>query len=634
MRELTKEEHLELMAFLSDKAKQLYKHEVKEAIKAGREPKNVYQSIFSRQQCFAHEIDDVTVYRIYTKGFLKFVRVVLPEITEKDPDVFRNRDARDILEDLYNVSGYSIFHKTPNEYIENILDEACVYVVLKTESGFDDKVLRIDLCRGVSPSMEDNKKYVFRGGLLHAAKHFRIDDSAAVDSTFDLEHLVWLCSNAFLQILPDNKTKYTICLPYNETHSIQFGFYKEAFSRVFYVNTIYPINNCTIESFSTNGKYGLRNQRGGVIVPCKYDEINFDEKSKCYLCKRDGVFFENGIKDISYTGVRDLYSNIGEFLLGGFDVCQYLPQSNIFLCSFGRVWIEERHSGHFSFGDAHTKWLMLDQNMKSIWGNECFRGQIIRKNDDNTVAIPESCSFVDFVSLNDNQIAISQNVDYFWPESSPYRIVFTTEHSISEEHRWFYPVTQSIAFYLGDDDKLGVIGGTSCSQAVYDYISAPYKGWCIGIIKCHEDNKSAALTGDGGKCVLINTFAINTPPLVLYQNMTFHALEEYIKKKWSLLCDIEDAEKCTERIPIITIPEQLYKSSVLNADIRNDIKCGLLLRLIANKFDFISAKHLEKEKREYTTWKFPREPMYVRHLDSPLDAFEGDGALYNEWLNS
>ena len=93
MRNITIEEHNELMAFLSDKANQLYGHEVKMAIEKGQEPKNVYQGIFNIQQCGALNKGNATYYVVFTRSFLNLIRKFIPTLTQKEPDVFIKRDA-------------------------------------------------------------------------------------------------------------------------------------------------------------------------------------------------------------------------------------------------------------------------------------------------------------------------------------------------------------------------------------------------------------------------------------------------------------------------------------------------------------------------------------------------------------
>ena len=67
-----------------------------------------------------------------------------------------------------------------------------------------------------------------------------------------------------------------------------------------------------------------------------------------------------------------------------------------------------------------------------------------------------------------------------------------------------------------------------------------------------------------------------------------------------------------------------------------EVKCGPAVAELDKSLclPFISAKEVIENKKNHIALFHPHEPMYVRHPDSPLNAFEGDEELYNEWLNS
>lgn len=613
MRVISVEEHQELMAFLSDKARQLYAHEVRMAIQRGNPPKDVYQGIFNIKQCCAFEKGKVIYYLVYTRSFLNLIRKFIPELTKEDPNVFMTKDAYYILERLNNISGYSNFKKSTSDFLNYISGEVCVYIAAKCESEFDEKVLRIDLCRGVLPSRKDANFREFYGGLLHAAKHFRIDESMTVDSSYDLERLMSLSMYAFTKIVPDEyKSIYSICLPYDDNYSLQFCFYQEKHTNVYYINTIYPIHNSHLETFFSKGKYGLRYQKGGVLVPCVYDEIVFNAFAKCYFCKRDGAYDKDWYTIPSYSGVIDLYSERGELLVGGFNdyYCDY--DTGLFFLTFG-----ERK-------------IVLDRDMQTVWDRTSFKGRTLSEKD-----IPERFSFLKYKILNHNQVALTQEevyLDFF--TRIPYRIVFLDKHTISEEYDWFYPLSDEVALCKGSWDLLGVISGRQATKVVYDYISKPYRGWCIGIAHegCEHDKISHS---KDGYCVLINTCSICSEPIVLYRHMSFFALEEYVKNGWALMCDVDDAADCVGVLPKITIPEQLFNSNVVNPSLKENLVCGPSIKGALNAIVYVSARCISKDKEEYIDRVYPK-PNYFKFSGyvSPLDAFEGDEEIYNDWLIS
>lgn len=613
MRNISKEEHLELMAFLSDKAFQLYAHEVKMAIQKGQEPKNVYQGIFNIQQCGALDrSNDTTYYVVFTRSFLNLTRKFIPELTEKEPDVFINRDANYILEKLNVISGYSKFNKDAKDFLKYISNETCVYVVAKVDGIFEDKVLRADLCRGVR--YIDSQRQEFYGGLLHAAKHFHISDINAVDSTYDLERLLSLSMLAYKKILPDKDKKvYSICLPYDNKHSLQFSFYKEEFTNVYYINTIYPVRNSAVETFYSNNQFGLKNSKDGVIVPCRYDDIAYEENANCYICKRDGKYAED-YWSRSYSGVMDMYSSIGELLFGGFDDYHYLSNMDMFLFRFG--------------GYSRRRWIMVDRKMKSIWGHANFYGKVISIGPNKEVDLPEEYTFEDYLVLNDSLVTITKAFNAFWPEYLICNIVFVKEHTL-QEHDWYYHICDNIVLYVESDKKLGLTNGIYSTEAKYDYITKPYKGWCIGIAR-YDSNTSNCY------CELINICNIEVEPILLYQGIYASSFKEFVQNNWALVCDISEvADKSIKEKPIIYVPEQLYKSNFVNTEIRNIMACGSPLKSAENKFEYLSPDILIEDKEKYINRVHPK-PNYSHFSGrvSPLDAFEGDEELYAKWLDN
>lgn len=650
MRTISNNEYNELMEFINSKAKDLFEHEVDVAISRNQEPKNVFQGKFSIQQCSAFEKDGKTIYKIDTKRFLNFSRDVIPQLTRKNPNLFRTTDARDILKTLNDISGYTTLNKNPNDYLKYISQEAYIYLVLKSENGFENKVLRIDLCRDIRPTYENHLVYEFQGGLLHVMKHFKLDDALAVDSTPDLEHLVWLCICAFLKIpVNKNETTYTIYIPYDEKHSLLFNFYKEKFTNVFYINTLYPIGKSVMETTNVDGKWGIVNFNGDIVIPCEYDEITLDENADCFFCKRDGEFLNerwDWWQSVSYTGVMDMYSREGKFLIGGFDKYEYNSKMDVFFLQFGGVL--KNGSGH----SLYKKWIVVDRNMSSLLGYTFLWKKInclqipnaslisnleyINKNKlCNIIDLPEDITFEEYHIINENQIVVRQS-DFVDIGSlfnvTPYKLIFVKEKHLSKSCNWFYPITERMAIYEDSKNfKLGIVTSNYMYPARYEYISTPYNDWCIGIahMSCEPYDSNVS---EMGYCALINTKYNNDAPIVFIKGIPYSIIEQYVKNNWIQLCDI-DIATTSYKVPNIIIPEELYRLKIVDSLVNPQVQGGASIKSLKQFMRYISLDKLNTDKHKYLKTIFPEERKHsFSGWCSPLEAFEGDESLYNDWL--
>lgn len=202
MKVISKQEYIELMAFLEPHLKALWDLENKVRIKKGNEPLNVFQFGFSILDIFPYKLDDNTqLYIVFNSTFLRVIYKGVEMALKQFPEKFGTGDAMDVIEALYNVSGYDRFG-TINDYIQFLTDHLCCYVVYMENREFSNEILRIDLLRQILPSKIDDTKKDFVGGLLHTLKHFSIDDrnlstGTYIHNIFDIHHLVYLIAMAF-----------------------------------------------------------------------------------------------------------------------------------------------------------------------------------------------------------------------------------------------------------------------------------------------------------------------------------------------------------------------------------------------------------------------------------------------------
>ena len=247
MRMLERDEYAGLTSFLKKKTSALWEHERLEQEKQGKAPKNYYQGIFHKNDCRVHIFNDTTiVYRVYNVRFIP----IICELTghylraiEKFPEMFGSGNAKDVIQALYDVSGY---HRTLEDYIEYLQTESCCYIVQKQKNTFSDEILRIDLFREYMQNKYDENKCDFVGGLFHSLKHFSKDRKnlsigSDINDVFDIEHIVWLCICAFLQKNPcDTCGKvWNSYLPLNNGYKLKFVFFHEVHTNTFFIKTIH-----------------------------------------------------------------------------------------------------------------------------------------------------------------------------------------------------------------------------------------------------------------------------------------------------------------------------------------------------------------------------------------------------------
>ena len=242
MKRISNQEYDDLMAFMKPKLQSLWEHENNEREKQGRDALNMFQFGFSILDINHYLIDDeCDFYLVFNGSFLRMIYDTLLNASKEHPEKFGTGDANDVIDALYDVSGfYDVGDK--NRYIEFISENACCYIIYRNNKEFDNDILRIDLFRHVMPNKKDNSKLDFVGGLMHTLKHFSIEDqnlSTGKDiyNVFDIHHIVYLIGMAF-RLREGEGSKYEAIQKLTNANMFA-SFYKENVSGVFFLNSYY-----------------------------------------------------------------------------------------------------------------------------------------------------------------------------------------------------------------------------------------------------------------------------------------------------------------------------------------------------------------------------------------------------------
>lgn len=120
--------------------------------------------------CYSFDIGNKQImYMIPFLPFYRYLTFILPQALFNYPDFFGTKDAQDVIDALYSVSGYDKIGDV-KEYQQYLIDNACCYFLLRdSDDKLCNKVFRLDLFRHILPSGKNG--YDFDGGLMHAYRH-------------------------------------------------------------------------------------------------------------------------------------------------------------------------------------------------------------------------------------------------------------------------------------------------------------------------------------------------------------------------------------------------------------------------------------------------------------------------------
>ena len=179
---------------------------------------------------------------------MAFKRLVLEKeylrVVEKYPDHFGTNNDWDIVTALKkNAEPAFPVEYTPERYLEYLRGETMAYVfALTSESEISDRILRLDLCRGI----KDNKFY---GGLFHVLKHFTVEGYETIshkNKEYELE--IWseivhlIIRNFFTDYFTQDESNdniYNSISILKDGYKLKGAYFKEEDIPVYFLNTMF-----------------------------------------------------------------------------------------------------------------------------------------------------------------------------------------------------------------------------------------------------------------------------------------------------------------------------------------------------------------------------------------------------------
>lgn len=237
---ISHEEYDALMAFMNEHIINLWNHE--NTVRAEEEQLTYTQTGFSICDIIKYHVEEgICFYLVFNSTFLRIINNDLPNAIRLYSDKFGTGNACDVIAGLYLVSGFPPFYSA-NEYGEFLSNKPC-YVVYNINGEFYNNILRIDLFRHLRPAKNaKNNEMEFIGGLFHALKHFsmngvNLSTGKDINDTFDVSHVVYLIAMAFRLKYEEERGYGAEQELYQKEKVLQYGFYKEEESGVFFLKT-------------------------------------------------------------------------------------------------------------------------------------------------------------------------------------------------------------------------------------------------------------------------------------------------------------------------------------------------------------------------------------------------------------
>lgn len=237
MKRISNEEYDSLMSFMKTHILNLWHHENK--VRSQEEQLNSTQTGFSVLDICKYSIENgLSCYVVYSSTFLKIINHYLPNAIEINPDKFGTGNACDIIFALYKTSGFYP-HCSMVRYC-NFLSNTPCYIIYQCNGVFDNDILRIDLFRMIKDNKMGGSDFV--GGLFHALKHFsmngvNLSTGKDINDVFDVSHVIYLIAMAFRLKLGEGTNYEAEQQLYSKEHVLQYRFYKEEESGVFFLKT-------------------------------------------------------------------------------------------------------------------------------------------------------------------------------------------------------------------------------------------------------------------------------------------------------------------------------------------------------------------------------------------------------------
>ena len=242
---LTEEEYNTIMPLLADKCLALWEHE-NEVAKTDADLKDTYIGRVAYPNCLAFNYDDGSkIFKLMTNKSRHMLKENYYEAIDRFPDSFGTGNANDVLEALYLCSGADQMKWDITRYVDYLKNDGSTFYYYQNPDGsLCDDVLKLDFFRIIQNNGE------FTGGLFHAFKHFSINEknlSTNKDEINDIgsiDNLLRIIAEAFYKYertrVSDDSPNEKVSLPsYDNRHYLQFVFYKEVISGVYFLKTCY-----------------------------------------------------------------------------------------------------------------------------------------------------------------------------------------------------------------------------------------------------------------------------------------------------------------------------------------------------------------------------------------------------------
>lgn len=219
-----------LNSYIEEKGLALMSHEDKKIARTGFPPQSF--EIFHHQGSKICLAFTNTFHVIIDRHWIQACKYFAP--------CFGTGNANDVINGIYqieqlgNLESFTSFLKD---------EQFCIAIQVKDDVILND-VLRIDLFRRIEQN--ENGGYDFTGGLFHAAKHFSyngipLSTSSEINDVVNIHQLINLILDAFYFYPKQHRTRqnFEVIRDFDENYNLVCGFYFEAYTGVYFLNTVY-----------------------------------------------------------------------------------------------------------------------------------------------------------------------------------------------------------------------------------------------------------------------------------------------------------------------------------------------------------------------------------------------------------
>ena len=227
---MTWDEYQKTRSFMEEKALALMKHEKKDMVKSGLPIDNYNRYIIGNR----------SFYSMKANVFKHIIGSHWIRAQQEFPEKFGTGHAMDVVEAIHAIEPTFDLPR----FAEFLVNEQFAYVIEIKDGEVIPKVLRIDLFRELKKDKNGNLEFV--GGIMHAAKHFSVNDVNLATGNdkhniSDPEEIIRLAVEAFFvangMVEPPNKLVSRVSI--DDKYDLKFVFYHETVTDVHFIKTIH-----------------------------------------------------------------------------------------------------------------------------------------------------------------------------------------------------------------------------------------------------------------------------------------------------------------------------------------------------------------------------------------------------------